>query len=823
MHSDRTKLKLGFVPCCISILALATQASSKSSPSVPIVEGGRVRATIIMGEGGSQAYRYAASELQKYLRQLSGAELRIILDSQITALPKHQTLIFVGGPAINPIIASVAEKLGLNLNSLKPGGFVIRTSGVKDHPAVIVAGRDGFSTMYGVYDLVERLGVTFLLTGDIVPSQRDTLSIPELHIRLEPAFPRRGFLLQNGGYENLTLFSYDDYAKLIDQMAKMKCNYVQFWWFPFEPWLKYSYKSEMKWMGDVSTAESGYLTWAHGGFGSRTTDDVSIGKSWFKGRRIAPPEMQNVETPDQAFSVAQSLLSRIIHHAHERGIEMWLAIEIAALPPNLARYCERVGELPFHNIVGTFVQPLDPVNREIQTNRLRALFTTYPEADGYFMVFSEVYPEINTSKYRSYFDQMRPKFFQVRDLRWPWVMDIPESSDRVVDSNIGYFDLFKYLLERRDEINPQAKIGLMGIGRGYALPVFDKLLPKDIPFTDMESSGVWTPAGVPMQDFGGMGERERTIEPRVDDDVNMMGMQFNVTQYSEKDRILSEGIKVGLSGFAAQANRVRGTETNSRFLAEAGWDPKLTVEDFYKSYSQRLFGPAASPDMYNAFMALEKNETHLGYYNYDYSTMNCCAALFEVTEAYEYSQQPNAYDGPNLPDWKQFIIHSQDTIVRYEGSMRLLDEALQRMRAALPKSAPQGRYELRYMINRTESYRDYIQSLVTIRKAYLLFDRSFQEKPNVTHQEFVSDLEKSLSAFQSAEEQMRTATQEYAELIDNPSDLGVLYHLNVRGILGFSLVRLWMQNVLNFQEGKPYLEPVGWEKLFFPYHYAIAQ
>ena len=210
------------------------------------------------------------------------------------------------------------------------------------------------------------------MTGDIIPAQRSDLSVPALDLRKEPAFARRGFLLQDGGYENLTMFSYQDYVKLIDQMAKMKCNYMQFWWFSFEPWLRYSYKGEPMWMGDVSTKESGYLTWAHEGFGSRTTDDVSIGKGQFKGRRIAPPEMQQVETPEQAFEVAQDLLRRIIHYAGSRGIKVWPAVELASLPPNLARYCERVDELPFDHIFGTFVHPLDPVNREIQVIRCRS-------------------------------------------------------------------------------------------------------------------------------------------------------------------------------------------------------------------------------------------------------------------------------------------------------------------------------------------------------------------------------------------------------------------------------------------------------------------
>ena len=526
-----------------------------------------------------------------------------------------------------------------------------------------------------------------------------------------------------------------------------------------------------------------------------------------------------MESPDQAFDVAQGLLQKIIRHARERGIKVWPAVEMASLPPNLARYCERVGELPFQPIFGTFVHPLDPVNREIQVNRFKALVQTFPEAEGYMLVFAEMYPELDSPKHHEFFVSQRPAYFQLRELRWPWIdWGGAGNADRLVDSNIGFVDLFKFMMAKRDEIAPQVKLGAMGIGRGYTLPLLDKMLPKDVPFTDMESSGVWTPAGVPMSYFGGMGDRERTIEPRVDDDVNMMGMQFNVRQYSAKDRIFIDGAKYGMSGFAGQLNRARGTESNTRFMAEAAWSPQLTAEDFYKRYSTRLFGDRAGADMYNAYMALEANEAWLGYYNYGDSTMNCCGALPEVSTAYNYSRQDNPYDGPTGTRWENFIAKSPDLINRYEGSIQLLNKALASMRAALPNVASQGKYELGYMINRTVSYRDYIQSLITIRQAYLAFDQAFKTRAQVPYTQFVANLDKSLGEFDLANEQVQAATTHYAEMMDHPSDLGVLYHLNARAVLGFNLTRQWMRNVVNFHKGKDYLAHVAFERLFSPPH-----
>ena len=785
--------------------------------SVPIASAGRPQASIVIGEGAGELNKYAASELQKYIRLLTGAELPIIASADVASRPSKESLILVGGPAANSAVREEAQAKWVIFTGLKPEGFIIKAGGFKGRPAVVLGGNDDVSGMYAAYELIERLGVTFTLTGEAVPNVRSDLSVPATDIRMDPAFSRRGFLLQSGGFINLSVFSYPDYVKFLDQMAKMKCNYLQFWWFSYEPWLQYSYKGESNWMGDVSTKDSGYFAWAHSGGGSHTTDEVSIGKELFKHRRLAPEEFQKVETPEEAFAVAGDLLRKVIHHAHERGIKVWPAVELASFPPNLARYCERVGDLPFHPIFGTFVHPLDPVNREIQVNRFKALVENYPEAEGYFFVFAEMYPELDNEKHHAFFIQQRPAFHELREQRWPWIdWGAGGNVDRLVDSNIGFVDLFKFLMAKRDDFAPKANMGILGIGRGYTLPLLDKVLPKDIPFSDMESSGVWTPAGVPIQDFGGMGNRERTLEPRVDDDINMMGMQFNVRQYSEKDRIFSDGVKYGLTGFAGQLNRVRGMEANARYLADAAWSPNLGSEEFYKAYATHLFGDRAGADMYNAYMSLESNEAWLGYYNYGYSTMNCCGALPEVSAAYDYSRQDDPFDGPRGSDWQSFIAKSPDVITRYEGSIQMLNKALESMHAALPNVASQGKYELGYMINRTESYRDYIQSLITIRTAYLDFDQAFTTRPQVPYEQFVANLDRSLGEFDLANVQAQAATKHYAEMMDHPSDLGVLYHLNARAVLGFDLTRQWMRNVVNFHKGRDYLEHVAFERLFSP-------
>lgn len=804
----------------IVLMALSLSWPRCEGAEVVLVTGGQPRASIVAGQAAGSLTRLAATELQSYVRQLSGARLPELKPTEALSRAAGETIILLGSAEQNPMVRELAEAGELKLAGLKQEGFVLKTLTWKKRPTVVVAGADDAGTLYGTYELLERLGVTFRLTGDLVPTNQTTLGLTNLDVRMEPALQRRGFL-HPVCFDNASSFSYEDYEKLLDQMARMKCNYFQFWWFAYAPWVKFSYKGETKWMGDVSTKESGYQSWFYNGFGSRTAEDITIGREHFKDRpRMAPLEMQHVETPEQAYEICQDMLRRVIAHAAKRNIKVWPVVELAALPPNLARHCETVGETPFHSLFGTFVHPLDPVNREIQVSRLKALVQSYPQAEGIFLNFAELYHPLATNKHTAFFEQERPRFQELRPLCIPWFAALVNlydvKIDQIVDSNIGFFDLFSYLLKQRDEVAAGTKIGLMTVGRGYALPLFNKMLPKDVPFASLESVGVWTMLGMPMDYFGGMGERERIIQPRVDDDFDMLGMQFSVRQYAEKDRIFMDGVKHGLSGVAGQIDRVRGTEFNSSFLAKAAWEPDLMPERYYRNCAEHMFGKAAAQDMYEAFMKLEENQAFLGYYGFEggFGLLPCCGSIWEVNATYQFARQKNPYAGPIVGTWKRLVAAAPDAIARREGSARLLNEAAGHLRAASSKVPAHAQYELKYLINRTEAFRDCLLAMNTVRRGMVSFDKAFQSRDPLGNEAFCAQLERSLSTVREGTEQMKQATRKYSEVIDHVSDLAVLYHLNVRLVFGTDLINRFLQDVANYHLGKPYLQKVPFERLY---------
>jgi hypothetical protein len=800
---------------CVSaalISILVTAALSTEAPAQFLVQSGEARAAIVTGNGSF--YRFVAGELQTYFERFTGSKLEILEVAEARQKPKDLAFILVGGPQANELVQEAAAKKLVSFEGLKPDGFILRTLRMGGRQELVAGGDDEAATMYAAYDLLERYGAVFLLTGDILPERQGNLELRNFDVRSEPAFWRRG-LNTWFGYPNLSIMSMADMRKFIDQMAKMKLNYLQFDWLPSEPWLKYEYRGEVKWMGDVTRKEGGYTLFGTN-MGSYKTTEMVVGQDHFKAAGVYPrltaPEFQHIEDNEQAFDAAQKYLHAMLAYASSRKIKVWLQDDGTSIAPNLARYTTRTLALPF-GAFGTFICPNNPVSRELNENRLKSMVQTYPEADGYFWYLPEAYPVcFQNEKDREFYWNLRSKYPQEAEASAAFKGNIPPDTNTVVDSNSGSVYLIQKLMEARDRIAPQTKMGIAGIGRLYLLPDLNKMFPKNIPFTDMESRAIWTPTGVPMEMFAGMGERENTLSNRIDNDGGMLGMQFNVNLFY-KDQVLEGGWKYGLAGFASQVSRPRGTETNSKYMAEGEWNPHLTPEGFYRDYATRIFGERATPRMLKAFETLEKNEEYLGWTQRN--NFGCCGPPRELRMAYEYYKQPDPFDGPNFAGWQSFLNESHSQIYYFSESVKLLKEALEDLQGARTEAKPRSEAYSAYLINRTEAYILHLETLMSWEQAYIDLGSAFQaRKQGLDEAEFVKRLDRDLQSFEDTQAKAQATAKKWSEIMDHPSDLGVLYRINVFMVMGTELATQLMRNIDNFHHGRGYMQPVNFEKIF---------
>lgn len=151
---------------------------------------------------------FAALELQRYLRRMTGRkeDIRLVDDSRT---PSSGDLIVVGRAASADARAAF-ESLGVTeeqLEALGPEGYRIRSSVVQGRRLVVVAGRERVGTLYGVYDLLYRMGCRWFAPGELGEDVPRVEAIPDLDVTERPSFVTRGFLAwENRGDEDFLLW-----------------------------------------------------------------------------------------------------------------------------------------------------------------------------------------------------------------------------------------------------------------------------------------------------------------------------------------------------------------------------------------------------------------------------------------------------------------------------------------------------------------------------------------------------------------------------------------------------------------------------------------
>jgi len=147
--------------------------------SLTLVEDGRSPYRIVIAEGVSDSTTRAASELQRFVTEISGAKLPI--DTDRGAVRGHE--IILGDNA-----HSRALKPGIELERLGEEGFAIRTLG----PHLVIVGGPARGTLYGVYSFLEdHLGCRWYSSKVNRIPKRRTISVGPMDDTQTPAFEYR--------------------------------------------------------------------------------------------------------------------------------------------------------------------------------------------------------------------------------------------------------------------------------------------------------------------------------------------------------------------------------------------------------------------------------------------------------------------------------------------------------------------------------------------------------------------------------------------------------------------------------------------------------
>lgn len=176
------------------LLAVLISTNCMSKEEIKVVNEGKSSYKIVIPEASKPWEKFAAEELAKYIKKMSGAELPVVNDSA----PRSKNEIILGDSNKR------LKESGIKLPEDKWGmdGFTIRTKGND----IIIAGSAPRGTIYGVLELLEMWGVRFF-TPDITKiPKRESLYLPTLDKTIRPSFSVR--MVSHGDYRKVDFVTH---------------------------------------------------------------------------------------------------------------------------------------------------------------------------------------------------------------------------------------------------------------------------------------------------------------------------------------------------------------------------------------------------------------------------------------------------------------------------------------------------------------------------------------------------------------------------------------------------------------------------------------
>ena len=183
-----------FVKSALTCILLAVTAACTVNAFVMVKDGFPV-CFVVVRIDAPKAERYAADELAKYLRKMTGKQVPVrALGYEDIPLSGKAVLIGQGDWLNIQRFSRSAEDLEIQ----GAQSYVIKSCLDEQPEALIVSGGTPRSTVYAVYELLNRLGVRWY-TPDItkIPSPA-TVNLGDIDVCDFPCFPFRGLKLDNG-------------------------------------------------------------------------------------------------------------------------------------------------------------------------------------------------------------------------------------------------------------------------------------------------------------------------------------------------------------------------------------------------------------------------------------------------------------------------------------------------------------------------------------------------------------------------------------------------------------------------------------------------
>jgi len=526
--------------------------------------GGPEISVIITGNAGTSE-ALAAKEIRKYI-YLRSNQLPLILKG---------TSAKSGGTDIFLVVDSLLEEqeFGLKTNS----------SGYKK--SLTISGGSPLALLYGAYEFAEQLGVRFYLHGDVIPDKKISFSLPDLDIHKKPLFNLRGILPFHDFPEGPDWWNGNDYKAIIAQLPKLKMNFIGFHTYPWrigfsgegpksEPLVWIGREDEINDDGTVKVAypvlhfHTADSTWGY--LPAKTSDFLSGSSQLFEEDNYGPDYMKRVspwphseEENIRIFNESGELFSNAFGLAKLLGVKTCVGTETPLIIP----------------------EPLK------KTSGIKT-----PDEKDIKEFYKGIFSRIRKTYSPDYYWLWTPE-------GWTWSgVEDKAVAETEKDMQIAY--------EALKETESPFTLATCGwvLGPPKDRTEFDRILPKEIPFSCINRGLGYTPVD---KGFGAITERPKWSIPWMEDDPALLTAQLWAGRM-RRDAL--DSWRYGCDGLFGIHWRTRIIGPTVSALAKAAWEcdrydkqtgsRDLPVDDFYADWVNAEFG-ITDPELVKIFTDLD--------------------------------------------------------------------------------------------------------------------------------------------------------------------------------------------------------------------------
>lgn len=643
------------------------------------------RLQIVVGPKAPRLERFAAQEAAAQFEKLYGANASI--GTKIGAGAEH--LVLLGSPATNPAVKSA---MGDRWPALSDQGQLLQGVQIKGRPALVVGGGSPIASLWAVYELGHRLGIRYLLSGDVLPAEPVDFKPDQFDLVLEPNLRTRTWRTINDFAIGPESWGLDEHRRVLGQLTKLKFNRVMLALYPWQPFVHFEYGGVKK-----STA----MLW----YGYRyPVDGDTPGRAAFQGaKEFYNPDLAGKESYEELTEAGIQLIRGVLDSARELGMSTAIAISPLEFPREFAEVLPEAKVL--HSLESLVVgpgpkqPPDDPLLLDLVRTQVRAYLTTYPELDAIYLSMPE-FPD-----WVEHYQAAWARLDERKGLSQTAGLDelleaarsrsLIASGDRGVQalrgniSALSFFDLLLadgQLLERPGRTGVQANLIQVD-------PALYRLLDKVVPpgtgvlhFVDYTARRVATHpellAQVPAAKVP-----SSLILTLADDNVGVLPQLATHHLHTLMGHLREHG----WDGFSTRYWIPGDLDPAVNYLARASFDAELTPEAAYDDLVTAMCGPGVAERLTLGLNMIEQATSLTDEHDIGFAFPVPGMMMKHYT-----SQEP--------PDW-------------WKQAAELYTEAMTEMYRAHDRSHVNGRPFLLHLARRCEFALEYLTSVEAVRRA----------------------------------------------------------------------------------------------------------